>query len=346
MTTVSKKFTRRHFLRHALLPATALLTTPLTALASNPQRRSRTFPLYFTEITGLGPEVSTDTILERFTPLHPELALPAPQISAPQRRDIKMALESAFRQENVPWQDDYQVSFVYQHYGVPHQSRELSELIQYSDAATCYLESQFSRLFTPRITWQLLPESGELVTQNNFTGYAGRFTYHLVKAFVNNAPDAANPPYLVHARPIERAINYIKSGTTLTPDSGMIFLVPGVSAMVAPFSEFIHLTFHKSAELQIANLAPEMGMDQARQYAHNVTESLVESLSYSIARLFILEIGHEEKLPTLQYMADNLATKFSYMPLINQMIDTLGVQQVIDIALDNPKDFIERFHRG
>ena len=346
MSRISAASSRRDFLRSTLAPGFLLALTPFKSSAvSMIASKAASLPLYFTEITGLGPELPTATILERFTPLHPELELPTDRMPNRKSAAIKTALQNAFHKSGLPWKEHYEVAFSYQHYGVPDQSRELAELVRYSEAATNYLKSRYTGLFTPKIQWQLLPEHYP-IENDRFAGYVGRFTYHLVKAYVSNIDMDEPAPYLAHAQPIERAINYIQGGKQETPSAGTIFLVPGISSMMAPFSELIHLSFHASAQAQISELSKTMDAGAARQHVRNVTESLVESLSYSIAESFMHDIEHTEKLPTIKYMADNLAAKFSYMPQITRTIKARGVQSVINEVQDDMTDFIAQFDHG
>lgn len=339
MLNLKEKFSRRRFLTEIIAPAALAAAYPasVSALVTAKSNKAE-FPLHFTDITGLGPEVETDTIFEYFVPLHSEQILPSSRLSSLEKTSVENALRSAFRNDNLPWHDEYEIAFSFQHYGVPHQSRELNELVNYCETSTDYIKSHFSGLFTPNVNWSLL-DGGINHNHHGFYGYVGRFTYYVVKAYVSNMEDDGETPYLVQAQPIERAINHIRSGDHHSPDAGTIFLVPGISSMVSPFSEFIHLTFHEGAQRYSKEITPQVGPVQAREQARNVTESLVESLSITMAKQFIHEIGHDEKLQTIQYMADNLATKFTYMPQISKHIQRSGIQNVIDSVQNSPVDF-------
>ncbi|MDX2507499.1 MAG: hypothetical protein QNL62_23910, partial [Gammaproteobacteria bacterium] len=224
-----KGITRRNFIAYAALHSSLALLLPRSASALCSTIREPIHNKYlFSDQSGLGPEINAPIIEEQFCALHQEEALPPPSPDSQQHKEVTQLLKSEFEKAGLDWNDEYQIEFTFQHYGVPNDSSYVSELLEYCERANDFLYNHLSNLLEVEVDWQPLLYGGPHTDRQHigFRGFVGRYTYYVLRVSVSG--QASNDlPYLVSAQPLERAINHIVDGKRHMPTKGMIYIIPG-----------------------------------------------------------------------------------------------------------------------
>ncbi|WP_455200138.1 hypothetical protein, partial [Kaarinaea lacus] len=258
---------RRKFLSYLTVPTVMSIARPGSLLAMS-EVKSPDVPdsWAFVDREGLGPRVDAPIVEKFFYPLHSEQTI-ATQIYQPNEVDmIKSILRSEFEREGYDWDDAYELSYSYQHFGVPDDSSYGPQLVNYCERVFDFLYSRLDGLFNVDMSWQLLPSESyqESVEDDVFLGNVGRYTYYVMRVFVDH-PELDGLPSLINAQPMERAIHYIVDGEFYLPKRATLYVIPGQTSLVAPFSELLHLTFHAPSQDYAKELGKTLSEDEAQQ---------------------------------------------------------------------------------
>ena len=334
---------RRHFLSFMAISATVASLSPSSVFALNKLSGTPKWPsLKFADRQGLGPDIDAPDVARLCCALHEEKIIPNATIDQSELEAVSKALRMQFAEEGLDWEDEYQVGFTYQHYGKPDDAEYSKHLIQYCKVVTEYANEKLTDLFSPRITWSPLVHenhhNGRI--ENGFHGLVGRYTYYVLRAVVLNAE--SDVPCLLQSWPLERAIHYIVAGQSAVPTKGVLYIIPGTTSLVAPFSEMLHLTFHEPSQRYALELAKSINESDAQQQARVAGETVNEAAAIVLATDFMRRLAQPERLSTIAYMAKDLSKTYPYLPNAISYMQQYGVQQAADVYLDNPAVFMTR----
>lgn len=336
---------RRSFLTYLAVPATLSLVTPACMMpASKDYAAGKANTLAFVDRDGKGPRLDAPTVQRYFVPLHAEQPVAMQFYSAQEVEKIKAVLKSEFEYAGYSWDESYTVSFSYQHYGVPDDDREKAELLlAYCQRVQDYLYTRLDGLFEVNMEWTLLPRDPVLVEEmrHGFQGNIGRYTYYLLRAFVDNS-ELDDLPSLINAQPLDRAIHYIVGGELSLPKRANLYVIPGKTSLVSPFSELLHLTFHAPSQNYAAELCKSLPEHQAQRYALDAGETINEAAAIILAREYMKKYGGSERLSTINTMAASLNNRFNHLNGAIAYIKRNGLQKTVDFYLESPGDFMEQ----
>ncbi|WP_455208013.1 hypothetical protein [Kaarinaea lacus] len=339
---------RRRFLSYLTVPAVMSFTTSGGVFATPKGFQSNLGGhLGFVDREGLGPRVDAPVVQNYFVPLHEEQSITAQVYEPEEIAVIKSVLKSEFESEGYEWNDAYEIKFSYQHYGVPDDSEHGAHLLQYCERVHEFLYSRLSGLFDVDMRWQMLPsdhyedpEQGQ-----GFQGNVGRYTYYLLRAYVDDA-GLDDLPSLINSQSLERAIHYIVGGEFSLPKKASLYIIPGQTSLVAPFSELLHLTFHAPSQNYAIELGKTLPEQQAHQYAVDAGETINEATAILLAKEYISKYGASERITTIDAMANNLNGRFNQLHGAINFIKRNGVQKSLDIYLENPGRFMQQIARA
>ena len=339
--------TRRRFLSYLTIPATMYFAGPGMLLA-NPENRQKNNSdnFSFADREGLGPQIDALTVQNSYFPLHKEQLINAQVFQAEEVTIMKSVLKSEFRYAGIPWDDACQLSYSYQHFGVPDDSPNGKLLLGYCERVYDYLYSRLDGLFDVKMSWQLLTSDGYGVTpgDSQFNAHIGRYTYYVMRVFVDN-PDMNDLPSLINAQPLDRAIHYIVGGNRSLPKHAHLYIIPGMTSLVAPFSEILHLTFHAPSENYADQLEKTISHNEARQHAIDAGETVNEATAIVLAREYVSKYGNSERISTINDMAHNLNYRFTNLHNAISFINQTGVQKSVDLYLENPANFMKKIKK-
>lgn len=338
---------RRKFLSYLTFSAAMSVAKPGSLLAMSEVKRSNIPDTWaFVDREGLGPRVDAPTVEKFFYPLHSEQPI-ATQIYQPNEVDmIKSVLKSEFEREGYNWDDAYELSYSYQHFGVPDDSSYGPQLLNYCERVFDFLYSRLDGLFNVDMSWQLLPSERyqEPVEDNVFRGNVGRYTYYVMRVYVDH-PELDGLPSLINAQPMERAIHYIVDGEFYLPKRAILYVIPGQTSLVAPFSELLHLTFHAPSQDYAKELGKTLPEDKAQQYSLDAGETINEATAIVLAREYIEKYGASERMATIDNMAHSLTNRFGHLEAAISHINKNGLQRSMDTYLENPGEFMRLISR-
>jgi len=290
----------------------------------------------FADKIGLGPQIDAPVVEKYLAPLHKE------QVQG-QVRDagnftgVKKMLKNYYIDQDIPWRENYELSISAQHYGVAYEdSDEAEKLVEYSKNVCDYLFHRIQGLFQTGLNWNVLhTDSSDLTSVNGFNIIIGRFTYLVSRVFVSNS-DIKNAPYLASAEPLDRAINYIESGRTSVPSRGLIYLIPGATSLVSPFSEVLHISLHKPSKMYEKVLSREFSQEISHQKAIQTGETVNEALALMLAREYQEKYGRGDYKTYIDYMAESLAREYPKLLNVISYTQRHGLQSTVDRYLENP----------
>jgi hypothetical protein len=296
--------------------------------------------LDFADRHGLGPEMDAPDVERYCRPLHQEKLLSPSAVEQNTLATATQILQFQVRDAGLQWHEGYQVGFTYQHYGVPANSELTDPLLAYCEYVNDYAHANLPNMFNAQVRWQPLTQDDRVVGVPAFRGFVGRYTYYVMRAVVLNAQSADELPYLVQASPVERAIHYIESGESAAPKRGTLYIIPGTTSLVAPFSELLHLTFHEPSQRYATELRNRVGEDQAKERARIAGETVNEAAAIVLATELLQKMGHGERLSTVKFMASNLSDTYGYLPKAIAYMRHNSVQNAVDMYFDNPARFM------
>jgi len=289
----------------------------------------------FVDTLGLGPEIDAPLVEKYFHPLHKE------QMQYWDGEDDITLLETLLREyysnQELQWRNDFKIAISEQHYGVGFEDIDkANKLLKYSKNVHDYLFERIIGLFHSRINWHVLHvDSSDISSAQGFNIIVGRYTYLVTRAFVanHNIPDT---PYLANAAPLDRAINYIESGLTSAPKRGLIYLIPGATSLVSPFSELLHISLHQPSRRYEQELTKQYSREISHQKALQAGETVNEAVALLLAMEYQKKYGCDENMKTIDYMASSLAKKFPKLEKVISYTKIHGFQSTIDSYLENP----------
>ena len=338
-TPSTKSFPRRQFL--AYLGATGLLIGGYTNTAFAAVRESLLTnaidDFSFVDKTGLGPQIDAPLVEENLHPLHKEQMQQYIGSGHASFTSAISLLQDFYQNESLPWRDDYKLAISTQHYGVAYKDpQEAEKFVDYSKNVHDYLFKRVLGLFQIDLNWNVLQaDSEDLTSVEGFNIIIGRYTYLVSRIFVANF-DIDNAPYLVSANPLDRAINYIESGNSSVPRRGLIYLIPGATSLVSPFSEILHLSLHKPSKLYEQELNKEFSREVSHQKAIQTGETVNEALALMLAMEYQEKYGCSDCKKRINYMAASLAREFPKLRNVISYTKKHGLQRTIDGYLDSP----------
>lgn len=333
---------RRKFLSYLTFPAALSVVKPDKLLAmSDVKRPNSTDHWAFVDREGLGPRVDAPTVEKFFYPLHSEQSITTQIYQSNEIEMIKSVLKSEFEREGYDWDDAYELSYSYQHFGVPDDSSYGPQLLSYCERVYDFLYSSLDGLFNVDMAWELLPSESyqESVGDKIFRGNVGRYTYYVMRVYVDH-PELDGLPSLINAQPLERAIHYIVDGEFYLPKRATLYVIPGQTSLVAPFSELLHLTFHAPSQGYAKELSKTLPEDEAQQNALDAGETINEATAIVLAREYIEKYGASERMTTIDNMAYSLTNRFGHLEGAIAYINTNGLQKSLDTYLENPGEFM------
>jgi hypothetical protein len=341
-----RRVSRRAFLSivtQNMLSVAATLVLPAPVFAGDSMAKAIALEnqsLGFADRQGLGPEMDAPDVERYYRPLHEEKLLPLSSTDEKTRETVTQILKLQFHNEGLQWLEGYQVGFTYQHYGVPDNREQTDPLLAYCQDASEFAHTKLLDMFTAQVNWQPLTHDDAVIGSSAFRGFVGRYTYYVMRAVVLNGESNSDLPYLVQARPVERAIHYIVSSETAAPKRGTLYIIPGTTSLVAPFSELLHLTFHEPSQRYAAELAEELSDDLAQERARIAGETVNEAAAIVLATEFLQKMGHGRRLSTVKAMADNLSDSYGYLPKAIEFMRRNSVQNAVDMYVDSPAKFM------
>lgn len=331
------------------MSATAVVLWPGMAFAVNAFGKSEAHHrqnLDFADRHGLGPEMDAPDVEQYCQPLHQEKLLSPLAMDQNTLATATQILEFQVRDAGLKWHEDYQVGFTYQHYGVPANSEIVDPMLAYCEYVYDYARARLPHLVNTQVHWEPLTHEDAVVGVPAFRGFVGRYTYYVVRALVLNAQSGSELPYLVQASPVERAIHYIESGESAAPKRGTLYIIPGTTSLVAPFSELLHLTFHEPSQRYATELTKTVGENQAKEQARIAGETVNEAVAIVLATEFLQKMGHGERLPTVKFMTANLSDTYGYLPKAISYMRRYSLQNAVDLYLDDPARFMASIGNG
>ena len=334
---------RRKFLSYLTFPAALSVVKPGNLLAKSSSDTSIVADHWaFVDRDGLGPRVDAPVVEKFFYPLHKEQPITAQIYQTSEVGVIKSVLKSEFEREGYAWDDAFELSYSYQHFGVPDDSRYGPQLLSYCQRVFDFLYSRLDGLFNVDMSWQLLPMDSfqEPVKDNIFQGNVGRYTYYVMRVYVDH-PELDGLPSLINAQPLERAIHYIVDGEFYLPKRAMLYLIPGQTSLVAPFSELLHLTFHAPSQSYAKELGKTLPEEKAKQYAIDAGETINEATAIVLAREYAEKYGASERMTTIDNMANSLNNRFGHLECAISYINHNGLQRSLDTYLENPGKYMK-----
>jgi hypothetical protein len=342
-----RRVSRREFLsfltQNVLNATVAAVALPVPAFAVNAVVEATAVKkqnLGFADRFGLGPERDAPDVEQYFCALHEEQRLPQSAVSQKTLDTVEQILKLQFHDAGLHWNANYQVGFTYQHYGVPDNSEQTDPLLEYCEYASEFSHAKLRDMFNAQISWQRLTHDDAVIGAPAFHGFVGRYTYYVMRAVVLNGDSASDLPYLVQARPVERAIHFIVSGQTAAPKRGTLYIIPGTTSLVSPFSELLHLTFHEPSQRYAAELTGELSNDQAQEQARIAGETVNEAAAIVLATEFLQKMGHDRRVSTVKGMADNLSDSYGYLPKAIAFMRRNSVQNAVEMYFDSPAKFM------
>ena len=341
---ITKGITRRSFLAYGAMTTVMAGLMPRAAFALCDSQIKADNKYLFADQPSLGPEISAPMIERQCCALHREVKLGGMPVDSAQYQNVRSLLQAEFASAGLPWDPGYEIGFTYQHYGVPDQTPYTEELLAYCRQAQHYLYDHLSNLFDGQVSWHRLAHN-DVHTQSHrreFRGIVGRYTYYVMRAVVLNAPAEMDPPYLVSAWPLERAINYIVSGSKHSPVGGTVYVIPGTTSLIAPFSELLHLSLHAASQRYAAELADSMPKTDAKALAKIAGETTNEAAATLLATEFLTKQQCSSRVASVERVTRSMAKQYVNIPQSINFMKRVGVQEALNIFQDDPAEFMRR----
>jgi hypothetical protein len=223
-------------------------------------------------------------------------------------------------------------------------------LLAYCQQANDYLYQRLDGLLPVEVKWQPLAHSHiqQDAGSEGFQGFIGRYTYYVMRAMVLQKEKTPirilheDQPYLISSWPLERAINHIVDEADHRPISGVIYIIPGTTSLVAPFSELLHLSLHAASQRYADTLAKQMPPAQARKRARGAGETTNEAAATLLAAEFLRTRQHQERLPAIAKVAHNMASQYPLLPYAMDYMEQYGIQYALAQYQDDPSTFMQR----
>ena len=336
---MANKLSRRKFLQYLAGSASGFaFLSPNTVFAfPHKYKRDTGDFLSFAELEGLGPEINVEFMGREFVALHEERELPVHMIDEMNRDYLQWLMREMVRQQGMKWDESDKLVWTYQYYGICDHSSECFKLLNYSKSAQDFLYSSVSGLLETNIDWHVLTDDFDYIrkSQNHFNGYIGRHTYLVSRVSLESADGEAKEYGLVSASPVNRAINYITSNGPVL-NTSLMYIIPGNTSIVSPFSEVLHLTTHAPSRRLAQQLGEKQGSQKAEQTSHMISETITESAALIMAQNYLNNYRYDDSMKFVYSHANYLGSRYSLMPDTLAYMNRHGVQKTLDRFTNNP----------
>lgn len=340
---------RRKFLQHLASNAACLaLVSPTTVFAiTNKYKGDAGDLLSFTELQGLGPEINSDFVDGDYIALHKERELPANIIDEAGQSRAERLLREMFDKQGWHWDKNDSLLWTYQHYGTCDHSQQCYKLLSYCLSAQDFLYDTVQGLLDASINWDILNQDFNYSIQrhNNFNGFIGRYTYLVHRLNLLDQHGWIKEYGLTNVSPVNRAINYITT-EDYVPDTSLIYIIPGQTSLISPFSELIHITTHGPSVRLARELGVQYNRQQAGETSRIIGETITESAAILVAQNYLTKYNHAEQLALVNYHANNLGGRFSLVPETVAYMKQHGVQQTLNTYTDDPVHLVNEISKS
>ena len=301
----------------------------------------------FMEREGLGPYIDAPQVQNRYCQLHPEKPVPKILLRLPEYRNAVVVLREEFIKQGMPWRESYSAEIGYQHYGVASAPTEGFKLLAYCQKAQDYIGERFGGKVKNRVDWKRLTEHSSCpnINQDGFRGLIGRYTYFVIRVSAVENGKVIPAPYLLSARPVERAINNIVGGRNAAhPTSGLIYIIPGITALLSPFTEILHLLTHEpSLRYQESITADDASETYIR--ARILGEAFTEALGLVCALRYLERYGDSKSQQMLIKLSGLLSEQMPLLQRVLQFIIKYGANYALELYMDDPVKAHQRFEQ-
>ena len=299
--------------------------------------------LAFADLVGLGPELEALVLEKLFTPLHPGKSLTRDDTQVDAETAQKL-LVKLLHNEGIPWRDSYRVGVSFQHFGVAQSFNSSHRLLNYCRGAQEFIYSKLDTLDLAPLNWRIL-DSGSIPSDGSkITAVVGRFTYYMLKVYAIGL-EHEHAPTLISAKPVDRAIHYIENNSTHKPNKGIIYIIPGNTSLISPFSETLYLLMHTASQQYENQLQQQMSPLLAERHARLVTQTVNKAGALLLAMQYLANLDEERRAVTIQTMIHSLSHQYSLLPHTLHYMRTKGVQASIDLFRSNPSKLMANILR-
>jgi len=341
MSLVLPNMGRRQFLQRMGASAVLYSALPNELLAGAlPEQSSSTFNLSFVDLDGVGPYLDAPIVEEKLIPLHKEMQLPAMDSSTEEYHNALAVLKAEFESMNVPWSDDFQLSWSYQHYGAPDTKTNSVQMINYCQTVHDYLYHEISGLEDVPFKWRPLNKGTDILNNAGNHALVGKHTYFVLRVNAVDKEGNVQEPYLVNARPVNRALHYINDSAG-DPNQRMIYLIRGATALVSPFSEMLHMSTHDPAMRYADELKHDHKNDVAKSLARDAGETVTESAAVLIALDYLYSLGKQSRAGQIIHHAKSLQNQLPEFSHSIAYMQKYGVQNALNSYHDSPADYMK-----
>lgn len=342
MTQSAYQLNRRSLLKALSIAGIASTLSPSTALAQiTPEfLDNESMDLSFVRDSGYGPFMDAPYIEEHFVPLHQEIPLPAMDSASSEYQNALSVLKEEFDVLGVKWRDEFELRWTYQHYGVPDAPDHAQALVEYSNSVQSYLYRELNGLKHLSLNWEVL-KPGQEVTGSN-RALVGKYTYFVLRVNAVDGEGNVQEPYLVSARPVERAIHFISSEQKVDARHRLIYIIQGATSLVSPFSEMIHLSTHAPAMRYASELRKTLPRAEAKNLARSSGETITESAAVMLAMNYLEEIHKEDYTRQIIRHANSLNAQLPQFSGSIAYMQKYGVQAAFDAFSEDPKHYMTR----
>ena len=337
---------RRKFLQQ-LTGSTACLAflspTAVLALTHNQKSQSDNNSLSFTDLEGMGPRINTEFVADKYVALHEERELPAHMIDQANQKYVEWLLRETIADQGLSWDESDRLVWTYQYYGFCDHTGQCHKLLGYSQAVQEFLYNSVSGLLDVDVQWNLLEKNYHYSNPGpfNFNGFIGRYTYLVNRVWLASAEGDIKDYGLVTATPLNRAINFITStGSTL--NTSLIYLIPGNTSLMSPFSELLHLSTHGPSRRLARQLGRMHKRQKAEETARVIGETITESAAILLAQQYLNKIRrYGDRINIVSSHAKSLVHRYSLIPDTVDYMQLHGVQQTLAQYSKDPLKLIK-----
>lgn len=324
---------RRQFLQR--LTASALLMTPAGRALALPAPRPGADWLSFSRESGIGPPLGEAALDGALVPLHRETRLALDSVDPRSYRQLVALVAKLMDRHQKSWQEDAPLLWTYQHFGRSGKPEQSRRLLSYARDTQDFLHARLRGLPELHCHWRLLEEQTEAMHPGPCNGLVGRHNYLVHHVNAVDAHGHALEPGLMKIEPVERAINYIVDGHDHSPRSSTIYLIHGQTALVAPFTELIHLHTHRPSLQYADQLSQALGARRAQRLGRLYGETLTEAAGIVMAQRFLDQYGQGDNRIYRQ-LAAHAASRYPALQRTMALMHRDGLQRTLRQYLDDP----------
>ena len=277
--------------------------------------------------------------MQQHSALHKETVLPAKNIEQSDYQNTVSLLKKVLADQGIAWKKTNRIVWTYQHYGVSDSSIHSNRLLSYSKMAQDYLYDHVSGLMEINLDWNLLTKqhNRSFIDTKGYKALVGKHTYLVYRVNAVDEEGVQILPGIVNIMPVERSINYIIDDDKHKPTSSTIFVIHGLTSLIAPFAELIHLSTHQPTLRYATKLmtAPSLGEADAQMVVRIYGESISEAAGILLALSFLQKYGRTDEQSIVKALSQNIIQ----YPLVQGAMTYMrknGIQQVLDAYSEHP----------